>query len=81
MDTRSAFFSYTVITSRTRAASFRCSSGTISFMRREMLALMSMAGKWPLLASFRDRTMWPSRMPRTVSAMGSLVSSPSTRTV
>ena len=59
----------------------RCSGETMSFIRREMLALTSMAGKWLLLASRRDRTMCPSRMPRTVSAMGSLVSSPSTSTV
>ncbi len=40
-----------------------------------------MAGKWPVVASFRVRTMCPSRMDRAVSAIGSLWSSPSTRTV
>ena len=33
------------------------------------------------MASFRERTICPSTMPRTVSEMGSLVSSPSTSTV
>ena len=40
-----------------------------------------MLGKWPDVASFRERTMWPSRMARAASAMGSFMSSPSTSTV
>ena len=40
-----------------------------------------MEGKWPMVASFRVSTMWPSRIDRAVSAIGSLWSSPSTRTV
>src|SRR5579872_2871035 len=39
------------------------------------------AGKRPRSAIARSMTMWPSRMPRTASAIGSLWSSPSTRTV
>src|ERR1700759_5632555 len=39
------------------------------------------AGKRPRSAMARSMTMWPSRMPRTASAIGSLWSSPSTSTV
>ncbi len=39
-----------------------------------------MGGYWPALASLRDNTIWPSRIERTSSAIGSLSSSPSVST-
>ena len=49
-------------------------------LRVETLASTSIAGKCPLFARVRDSTMWPSTMPRTASATGSSMSSPSTST-
>ena len=48
---------------------------------REIDSSTSMLGKWPALASLRSSTMWPSRIDRAASAIGSLWSSPSTSTV
>ena len=48
---------------------------------RETDSSTSMLGKWPLVASRRDSTTWPSRIERAVSPIGSCMSSPSTRTV
>ena len=62
-------------------ASAICAAGTTAVATREIDSSTSMAGKWPVVASFRVSTMWPSRIDRAVSAIGSLWSSPSTRTV
>ena len=62
-------------------ASPRCSGVVIAVTTREIDSSTSMLGKWPLVASRRDSTMWPSRMERAVSPIGSCMSSPSTSTV
>jgi len=59
---------------------FTGSMGTL-VITREIDFSTSMAGKWPDSASSRDSTMWPSRMPRAASAIGSCGSSPSVSTV
>jgi hypothetical protein len=48
---------------------------------RLMLRGTSMAGYRPRCAMSRDSTMWPSRIERTESEIGSFTSSPSTSTV
>ena len=65
---------------RNDVAALRCSRSVISVITRDTLARMSIAGKWPCSANFRFSTTWPSSVPLTASAIGSFMSSPSTRT-
>ena len=68
--------------SASRAARTTARSGSV--WQPGMVRLMDFstltAGKRPRSAMARSITMWPSRMPRTASAIGSLWSSPSTST-
>src|SRR5205814_2182382 len=73
--------SYLAISMRSLPFACMCPGGTICDMTRLKLPSTSIAGYWLRAAILRDRIMWPSRMPSTSSAIGSLPLSSSASTV
>jgi hypothetical protein len=69
------------ISRRASRISARWSAVVIAPETRDTDCSTSIAGKCEAFASLRSSTMCPSRIERAVSAIGSLWSSPSTRTV